>query len=560
MKSTLSMVWHIFKKDCRLLWPFILGVAGVQFALAAVRYLMDHGGETETLSALFYLLQQAMPLAIVLLIATAVHQDAIPGVRQDWLVRPVRRRDLLLAKLLFVLVMVQGPILLADTGQALVNGFPLGQSLASAVRQGLVVLILPCLPALAFSSLMRNMTDTVIGAVLLVVGVVAANQFSRFAQLPSPPTQGTGLAWIAQSLSLATVLLGAGVILTLQYFRRKTVLARWLTVGIACSAMLVQFVPWQSAFALQQRLSPAPGASRLIVATYEPSLGKFPLPEGISHKTVSSGATQRDEASTVYLPVHIAGLPDDALLNADKAQVSLLADNSKAVFRGPADDLLIRRGPVGPFQFSIGSRSARFVRQISSKDLSVPQDGGTWVYQGLALPRRLYERIKNQPLRLEIDYSLTLWQPKGNSQTIPALGGNQVLPGVGRCTTKMDDDGDDINLSCMQTGVPPSCASVFLEHVPSGRRNPASFFFAANYSPYLLQEDSDGIARFGAGVRFHDLTGLAKYPVDSSQLPESRVVIRVYQAQDHFTRRLVIPNIRLSDWESVEHNQVAESH
>lgn len=43
------------------------------------------------------------------------------------------------------------------------------------------------------------------------------------------------------------------------------------------------------------------------------------------------------------------------------------------------------------------------------------------------------------------------------------------------------------------------------------------------------------------------------------ELPESRAVIRVYQAQDHFTRELVVPQIRLSDWESLEHNQVAES-
>src|SRR5215468_5513138 len=119
MKSTISMVWHIFKKDCRLLWPFILGVAGVQFAAATMQYLIDHAGETETLLTLFRLLRTGTILAVGFLIATAVHQDAIPGVRQDWLVRPVRRRDLLFAKVFFVLLMVQGPIFVADTIQAL---------------------------------------------------------------------------------------------------------------------------------------------------------------------------------------------------------------------------------------------------------------------------------------------------------------------------------------------------------------------------------------------------------------------------------------------------------
>jgi hypothetical protein len=59
------------------------------------------------------------------------------------------------------------------------------------------------------------------------------------------------------------------------------------------------------------------------------------------------------------------------------------------------------------------------------------------------------------------------------------------------------------------------------------------------------------------GIRFHNLSGLAKYPVEAPDLPESRVVVRVYQPQDHFTRQLVIPQIRLSDWESMEHTHVA---
>ena len=139
------------------------------------------------------------------------------------------------------------------------------------------------------------------------------------------------------------------------------------------------------------------------------------------------------------------------------------------------------------------------------------------------------------------------------------MGAAQVLPDLGRCSTEMDDEGDDIQLHCMQAGHAPSCASVFLEHVPSGRKNPAAFSCSPNYAPFLVQFVPDGITRFGGEIRFHDLSGLAKYPVDASDLPKSRLVIRVYQAQDHFTRQLIIPEIRLSDWESVEHNQVADN-
>ena len=197
------------------------------------------------------------------------------------------------------------------------------------------------------------------------------------------------------------------------------------------------------------------------------------------------------------------------------------------------------------------------MREINTSDLSVPQNGETWIYQSIAFPRGLYGHIKSQRLRLQINYSLTLFE--GNSYAIPALGGDQVVPGLGRCTTKMDDDGDDINLRCIQAGQASSCASAFLEHVPSGQRNPTLFSCQPLYAPFLVQLVPDGLSRPGAGLRFHDLSGLTKYPVDAAQLPESRVVIRVYQAQDHFTRQLVIPGIRLSDWESTAQNHLAES-
>jgi hypothetical protein len=58
------------------------------------------------------------------------------------------------------------------------------------------------------------------------------------------------------------------------------------------------------------------------------------------------------------------------------------------------------------------------------------------------------------------------------------------------------------------------------------------------------------MGRFGRNLPFRDPSGLAQYPVDGSQIAESQVVVRSYQPQDHFTRRVEIPEIRLKDWES----------
>jgi hypothetical protein len=58
------------------------------------------------------------------------------------------------------------------------------------------------------------------------------------------------------------------------------------------------------------------------------------------------------------------------------------------------------------------------------------------------------------------------------------------------------------------------------------------------------------LTRFGTNLTFRDPSGLAKFPVDGSQLPQSHVVIRMYEPEDHFARSLVIPRIKLKDWEA----------
>src|SRR5438876_3663116 len=166
------MVWHILKKDWRLLWRLILAVGAVNVASVATHFMVDHFGHNQTLESLSQLFEPVTLLASGLLIAAAVHQDAIPGLRQDWLVRPLSRRDLLLAKLLFVLLMVHGTILLTDTMQGLLNGFPVGQSLTAAASRSVYLLLGLSLPVLAFASLTRNMAETVIGAVLGSLGFV----------------------------------------------------------------------------------------------------------------------------------------------------------------------------------------------------------------------------------------------------------------------------------------------------------------------------------------------------------------------------------------------------
>src|SRR5690348_10954942 len=108
-QEEIMMVWHIFKKDWNLLWRIVVVTAALQFVLAVTLFILWHNRGNQFFRLALLLLGFTL-LGAAFLISAVVQQDAIPGVRQDWLVRPVRRRDLLFAKLLFVLTMVQGPI------------------------------------------------------------------------------------------------------------------------------------------------------------------------------------------------------------------------------------------------------------------------------------------------------------------------------------------------------------------------------------------------------------------------------------------------------------------
>jgi hypothetical protein len=515
------MIWHIFKKDWRLLWPLVVGVALLHFASAAVLFKLGRFGEDRTLIPLLNMLYVIAILGSGFLIAALVHQDAIPGVRQDWLVRPVKRRDLLMAKLLFLLTAVASPILVADLMEALANGFPLRQSLAAAVSRSVCLLFFLGLPLLAFASLTKNFMETIVAGVAVFFGGVT------FMMLVRSPNYflvlNSGIGWVAQSAWLAILCVGVSVILGLQYFRRKTMSAIWVAATMELLFLFAGFMPWQAAFAIQERHAPSPGASRAVAIAFEPGAGRLRRTEKINANDMDRRSLSIGGSLFVQLPLRIEGIPDDSILKADLSEALLIGPDGKAQRLGVGNDLEIRN--------------------------EGHSDGRKVVHHGIHVREDLYNRFGGQPVRLEIDYSMTLFRLDA-SHAIPALNGDQRMPDVGWCATRVNDAGTSVNVRCLEPGLAPTCASAFLEHVPSGRRNPSRSACRPNYAPYAAWDESDAMTRFGAGLPFHDPSGLAQYPIDGSQLAESQVVLRIYQPLDHFTRRLVIPEIRLKDWES----------
>jgi hypothetical protein len=518
------MVWHIFKKDWKLAWVFVLVVSLVHWIAAAIVHKLGLFGEDPMLGMLAEAVPMLALFGSMFLIGAIVHLDTIPGVRQDWLVRPIARRDLVLEKLLFVVLMVNGPIFAEVLLQGLANGFSFRLSLVAAAWEVGFLFFAFTLPLFSFASVTQNMTQAfILGcgcAFLILVFDTIASYLNARAYGTLEPIPWSGVGWVGETSRFVLVVAAAITILGLQYFRRKTLVSRFLVVLFGFMILATQFLPWKPAFAIEQRLSMKPNAGKDAVVAFDSALGKFPSPSGLRASSEQGRRYYAGEHSSVYLPLEVAGIHTDAFLLTDRVEVRFIGMDGKTAYHG------------------IGER-LEFADEGPNKSS----------YQEIQVPTSVYRDIKDQPLRAQVDYSWTLFGLEA-SYSIRALGGDERMPGFGWCETKMNEAETVVELHCMQPGKGPTCATLFLENKATGQRNPARSSCHSDYSPYSGWYIGDNMAHFGANIPFRDSSGLAKFPVDGPQLPQSRVVIRAYQPENHFTRSLTIPEIRLRDWEA----------
>jgi hypothetical protein len=537
------MIWHIFKKDCRLMWRYAAGLAALHFGLMAAllrtgrfraaplaNFFQPRVAVPTDWDKTFYALFNVFPilsyLATALLIVAIVQQDAIPGVRQDWLVRPIRRRDLFLAKLLAVLSMVLGPIFAADLSGALLNGFPLGQSMDAALGRSVWLWFSLFLAVFALASLTRNLMETIVAGTALA-GVYFLLQTWKSYTLPQAFFIHGQVDWMDRLIGLSIILIGASTLLGLQYSVRNTFTSRLLTAGFVLIFTLVPSVPWQTAFALEERLSSNPAASNAISVSFV-SDHETPRDEPVGPRFYDGGD------ASVMLPIRVTGIPDGATLYGEASTIRVITPDGH-------DQMNEEPSPWREYQIGIPLLRMDEIRK-SDKPFTY----------ALRLPRNVYSRIADQPVRLEMDFYLTLLK-LADTQTLAATGGDQRTRGLGWCGTKISEAGGEIQVGCIQTGPTPTCGSAVLEYMLTGAHNPPIEICARpDYSPFGFRYGPDALSRFTETLPFGNPAGVDTYPVKEPMLPESRVKLKMYEAEDHFERQLAIPQIRLREWAAAE--------
>lgn len=260
------MILHIFKKDCELLWPYVAGFVVLRMIATAVFEMLPSGVSGTSGTTLLDFIW----LVIAIL---ALQQDSVEGMRQDWLIRPIARRDMLLAKLLFVLVMILLPCFLIG----FIDGWGATHEFAAAVRwsafQSLfrVAAILPCM---AVASVFTSLRNAVVGSVVLALGSYMLT-YSNSELLP--------LHWLVTWMVLAVLMTAAIVALPLTYlWRRRTAAIAMLAGALMFAGVGGALLPYGAWFGFLALFSAERGAARSVVVTpppgAKPSLGNNSLP------------------------------------------------------------------------------------------------------------------------------------------------------------------------------------------------------------------------------------------------------------------------------------------
>ncbi len=541
------MIEHILRKDWKLLWPMVAFVTLIQACREWVTYKRGIFSVDATAAELLGPLTLAWFVGIAALAVTVVHQDAVPGIDRDWLTRPLKRTELLLAKVLFVVLTVSLPMLLLDLAHASAAGFPLTAALGLAAYKELYVIVCLVIPVMALAAATGGMTELIVlGGALIAVFATALSVYGLLVGPNSCPTCETGVAWLQHLLQHIGILIGATVILCLQYYRRATRLSRALAVGGVLVIVFAQ-LPWKTAFAIQRSLSPAPGAAAEIELSFEPQLpvaekapssaGSPPIELGQATRALLHGSpgdavkyVQGHRRSGVppiriELPLRISGISADEVLLVDHSELDLSDEARARVYHDMSSDVLVLMGAAP----SVG-HSAVSIRQA------------------VDVPIQVFQAIGSDTVRLQMNYSLTLMKVVAR-HLIAAQNGELQAVDMGRCATRLAQDGTSIQMHCMHMGSAPFCLSAIL-YGPGDRHNPEVFSCDPDYRPYLPSL-TDLVGSYKLDVPIRDRFGLVHYPVDPSELERSYLLIKIYAVRDHFTRLSVIPRTKLAEWNAV---------
>jgi hypothetical protein len=519
----MNQVVHIFEKDVRHLWIEIaisITLVAALVWIGPVEWLFESvpratAAADQIFRALVSFLFPLILISWLLLVARAVHSEALVGDRQFWITRPYEWKKLMAAKLLFLAAFIYLPfflmqvILLARAGFSPAHWLP-------EILLNLVFLSAIILALVAAATVTRNFRS--IAVVLLVVAVclfliVSASALtgvgSEFSTLPVA-------APLASYLIDAIALALACAVIVLQYRMRRTELAWIVLMAIPAAFLLIQFIApdhlvINQKYPLTTEESNAPVQLAFVDRSGDRSLA--------GHE---EGGPNIGKLITVKIPVQLSGIAQGSAVVFNQAKISLEAANGR--------------------QWSSNWQGQ--VRWV------LRPENDEWEAE-MIVPTQSFDKFEGFPVNVRLDVALT--EVKAGSMTqiaMPKPRKEIAVPGFGICVPQAGDFPDAVNLSCRFAWRPPftyvtarwftePCAAAKEANDPgiegdgwvgSVDRTEAWMFFPV-VAPYIHLSNSASYERGRADLRY--------------LCPSTPATFTHYEPVRSVQESLTIPNLRL---------------
>jgi hypothetical protein len=393
MNQILNILW----KDVRHYWRESVGSIALLAAFAHydVRSWANQGSGAYDagiflLHSIFSpgLIDALLPLSWAFVIVRVIQGESLVGDRQFWVTRPYDWKKLLSAKVIFLLVVINLPLLITDIFLLARAGFSPAHYIVGLLwMQALIGLLMLLIAALA------AVTATVVhfGLALLVVVLYLVGMVSLSEQIPSSSFSSS----IADAAQMVLLIATPLAVILLQYSRRKTAKSRRLIVGFAVILLLILVAtPYRTVVAHQYpRLQTGEGPPV--------QLALMPL-----DKQVDGSVSADEKEVEIQIPFSVSGIADDSIVTVSGVMVAIDATDG--------------------LHWNSGWKSHGWSLFHEDKTTAI----------SFILKKKFFERIKSSPVMANISLALTVSRDRNRREFVVPQG-EFVMPDVGFCTVQV---------------------------------------------------------------------------------------------------------------------------
>ena len=334
----MHLILHTLRKDTRRLWPAVAVTC-----LMLVEFAREDRWRSDALpSPLEGWLNLLLTMAWAMLAALAVLEEPLVGARNFWTTRPHRWPALLASKLLFALLAIHLPLLLADLYILTARGLSPAGAVGPILWKQFLFFGALTLPSIALASLVRNFTHFVIAVFAIAAGIAILN--GGFQRFPEFPRREIDLSHVAIRALVAAASLA---VIWTQYARRRVIPAR--VTAIAAMLLAASFSAW---LPVRASYAVAGGGSREI-----PQISLRSSPPAASPEALSRfGGAQ----TVALLPIAIAAGAPAAHFRISFVEVEIVAaDGARLQSALPSPNRPFERIDLTAYAFSAPPEQAQ---------------------------------------------------------------------------------------------------------------------------------------------------------------------------------------------------------